>query len=90
MRADLPRFDLSQSAEQLRASFRFDEVVRLRESYAMLDEGTIVAILEQAAVFATDTLEPLNRAMDAQGVELRGGRVHTAPGHREALSLIHI
>jgi alkylation response protein AidB-like acyl-CoA dehydrogenase len=84
MRADLPRFDLSQSAEQLGASFRFDEVVRLRESYAVLDEGTIVAILEQAAAFATDTLEPLNRAMDVQGVELRGGRVHTAPGHREA------
>jgi len=84
MRANLPRFDLSQSAEQLRASFRFDEVVRLRESYAVLDEGTIVAILEQAAAFATDTLEPLNRAMDAQGVALRGGRVHTAPGHREA------
>ena len=84
MRADLPRFDLSQSAEQLRVSFRFDEVVRLRESYAVLDEGTIVAILEQAAAFATDTLEPLNRAMDAQGAQLRGGRVHTAPGHREA------
>jgi len=84
MRADLPRLDLSQSAEQLRASFRFDDVVKLRESYAVLDEGTIVAILEQAAAFATDTLEPLNRAMDAQGAQLRGGRVHTTPGHREA------
>jgi len=84
VRADLPRFDLSQSAEQLRASFRFDEIVSLRESYAVLDEGTIVAILEQAAAFATDTLEPLNRAMDAQGAQLRGGRVCTTPGHREA------
>lgn len=84
MRADLPRFDLSQSTEQLRASFRFDEVVNLRESYAVLDEATIIAILEQAAAFAIDTLEPLNRTMDAHGVELRGGRVHTAPGHREA------
>jgi alkylation response protein AidB-like acyl-CoA dehydrogenase len=84
MRADLPRFDPMRSAEHLRASFRFDEVVKLRESYAVLDEATIVAILEQAAAFATDTLEPLNRAMDAHGVELRGGRVHTAPGHREA------
>jgi len=84
MRADLPRLDLSQSAEQLRASFRFDDVVKLRESYAVLDEGTIVAILEQAAALATDTLEPLNRAMDAQGAQLRGGRVHTTPGHREA------
>jgi alkylation response protein AidB-like acyl-CoA dehydrogenase len=84
MRANLPRFDLSQSAEQLRASFRFDEVVRLRESYAMLDEGTIAAILEQAAAFATDTLEPLNRAMDSQGAQFGDGRVHTTPGHREA------
>ena len=84
MRAGLPRFDLSQSTAQLRASFRFDEVVKLRESYAVLDEATIVAILEQAAAFATDTLEPLNRAMDARGAELRSGRVHTAPGHREA------
>jgi alkylation response protein AidB-like acyl-CoA dehydrogenase len=84
MRAALPRFDISQSAEQLRASFRFAEVVSLRESYALLDDGTIFAILEQAAAFAADTLEPLNRAMDAQGAHLQGGRVHTTPGHREA------
>jgi len=84
MRADLPRFDLSQSTEQVRASFRFDEVVTLCESYAVLDEATIMAILEQAAAFATDTLEPLNRAMDTHGVTLRVGRVHTAPGHRAA------
>jgi len=84
MRPNLPRFDLSQSAEQLRASFRFDEVVRLRESYAVLDEGTIVAVLEQAAAFATDTLEPLNRAMDSQGAQFGDGRVLTTPGHREA------
>ena len=42
MRANLPRFDLSQSTEQVRASFRFDEVVTLRESYAVLDEATIL------------------------------------------------
>jgi alkylation response protein AidB-like acyl-CoA dehydrogenase len=84
MRAALPRFDITQSAEQLRASFRFAEVVSLRESYALLDEGTISAILDQAVAFAADTLEPLNRAMDAQGAQLQGGRVHTTPGHREA------
>jgi 3-(methylthio)propanoyl-CoA dehydrogenase len=45
---------------------------------------TVDAILAEAAKFAGEVLEPLNRAGDLQGSSLRDGSVHTPHGFREA------
>lgn len=84
MRARSPRADTALCLEHLELSFRYDDVLTLRESYAATDLETASAILDGAADFADDLLDPLNHAMDRAGVALADGAVRTAPGHREA------
>jgi len=45
---------------------------------------TVDAILEEAARFAAEVLEPLNITGDREGATLEGDRVRTPPGFREA------
>jgi len=56
-----------------------------REGAFALDEGDVDAILTAAGRFAADILEPVDEALDRTGARFAGGRVETAPGHREAL-----
>jgi alkylation response protein AidB-like acyl-CoA dehydrogenase len=56
----------------------------LRERYSDLDEATVAAILEGAALLAAETLAPLNRSGDRAGVRLTNSAVTTASGFREA------
>ena len=49
------------------------------------DPETVAAILEEASRFATDVLDPLNRAGDQRGARLlEDGSVRTPPGFRDA------
>jgi alkylation response protein AidB-like acyl-CoA dehydrogenase len=84
MRASSPRSDTALCLDHLELSFRHDDVLALRESYAAADLATASAILDGAADFAAEILEPLNDAMDRKGVTLVDGAVRTASGHREA------
>jgi alkylation response protein AidB-like acyl-CoA dehydrogenase len=53
--------------------------------YADADADTVAAILEEAAKFATDILDPLNRPGDQRGsVRKDDGSVVTPPGFRDA------
>jgi alkylation response protein AidB-like acyl-CoA dehydrogenase len=49
-----------------------------------LDEGTMQAILEEAAKLAADVLAPLNQPGDRQGCVLKNGEVKTPGGFKEA------
>ncbi len=49
-----------------------------------LDEGTLVAILEEAGKFAADVIAPLNRAGDETGSKLVDGKVVVPEGWTEA------
>ncbi|MBI1187406.1 MAG: acyl-CoA dehydrogenase [Alphaproteobacteria bacterium] len=51
---------------------------------ADLDPDTLAAILESAGGFAADTLAPLNRPADLEGVRLEDGAVISAAGFRAA------
>src|SRR5215469_4048112 len=52
--------------------------------FADLDPDLLSAILDGAASIASDTLAPLNRVGDQNGVTLKDGVVTTAPGFKEA------
>jgi 3-(methylthio)propanoyl-CoA dehydrogenase len=61
------------------------EILRsINESFAAATPAVINDVLEEAAKFADRYLAPLNRLVDAHGCRLQEGRVHTAPGHKEA------
>lgn len=49
-----------------------------------LDEGTVAAIVSEAANFAQTVLAPLNTTSDRQGCRLVEGRVKTPEGFRDA------
>lgn len=49
-----------------------------------VDLPTWAAIIEQAARFAEGVIDPLDAVLDRAGATVQGGRVVTAPGHREA------
>ncbi|HEX6321549.1 MAG TPA: acyl-CoA dehydrogenase [Burkholderiales bacterium] len=59
------------------------EVAKL-PGYAEATPDTVDAILEEAARFAAEVLDPLNRVGDQQGSKLADGKVRTPPGFREA------
>ncbi|MGE5722474.1 MAG: acyl-CoA dehydrogenase family protein, partial [Hyphomicrobiales bacterium] len=84
MRATLPTPDISRILRQIELSYRIDDVRKARKSWAAATNDTCAAILESAAQFAREMLEPLNQSMDATGCVLIDGRVHTAPRHRDA------
>ena len=83
-RATLPRPDIARILRQFQLSHRLADVRSASGSWAMASDETCVAVLEGAAQFARETLEPLNLSMDRAGCRLVDGRVQTAPGHREA------
>src|SRR5262245_35938570 len=45
-------------------------------------------VLDAAARFCEEVLEPLNRSGDEEGCRLENGRVHTPRGFREAYALL--
>ncbi len=59
------------------------EVAKL-PGYEEATPDTVDAILEEAARFAAQVLDPLNRVGDQQGSTLVEGNVRTPPGFREA------
>jgi alkylation response protein AidB-like acyl-CoA dehydrogenase len=84
MRADPPPPDLASLLLQIEAAPGMARVRALSESFAAAAPNTVAAILEEAAKFAQAYLTPLNTTADVQGCRLLDGRVHTAPGHKEA------
>jgi len=60
------------------------DVWRLRERYPELDADLLTAILEGAGALAAETLAPINRSGDREGVKLEGDVVRAASGFREA------
>jgi alkylation response protein AidB-like acyl-CoA dehydrogenase len=67
--------------------FVIEQVLRAPEqwaglpAFAGLDADTAAEILEHAARFARDVLQPLNGPGDRQGCRLEGGRVKTPDGY---------
>ncbi len=59
------------------------EVAKL-PGYEEATPDTVDAILEEAARFAAEVLDPLNRVGDQQGSKLAEGKVRTPQGFREA------
>jgi alkylation response protein AidB-like acyl-CoA dehydrogenase len=59
------------------------EVAKL-PGYAEATPDTVDAILEEAARFAAEVLDPLNRVGDQEGSKLADGKVRTPQGFREA------
>jgi alkylation response protein AidB-like acyl-CoA dehydrogenase len=69
--------------------FAVRELAGLAEVSALPAFGEVNAelaqqVLEEAAKFAREVLDPLNRAGDRQGAKLADGRVTAPPGFREA------
>ena len=60
------------------------ENVSKLNGYQHADPGTVGVILEEAARFFTDVIEPLNRVGDEQGSVLEEGGVVTPEGFKEA------
>ncbi|MEP7084396.1 MAG: acyl-CoA dehydrogenase N-terminal domain-containing protein, partial [Betaproteobacteria bacterium] len=68
----------------LRELVQIDDIARL-PGYEDTDLGTAMAILEEAGKFASDILEPLNRAGDTQGAQWQEGfKVRMPDGFRDA------
>jgi alkylation response protein AidB-like acyl-CoA dehydrogenase len=53
-------------------------------AFADLDADTAAAVLEEAARFASEVLQPINASGDRQGCALKSGSVQTPSGYREA------
>lgn len=84
MRAPIPSADPLLLARHFEAAPGIDGVRKLEESFAAASPETVAAVLDEAARFAGERLEPLNLAMDSHPVRLIDGRVKTAPGHAGA------
>jgi alkylation response protein AidB-like acyl-CoA dehydrogenase len=75
-------YDTTTLIAQLRAAPGLERLVALHGDDTLPDIAE--AVIEEAARFASEVLEPLNPEMDQHGCRLVDGRVKTAPGHAEA------
>ena len=71
----------SITLEMLRATPGWKRIQVLRPD---CDDAAVAAILEAAARFAEDALQPLDKVGDRQGCRVEGGRVRTPAGFAEA------
>ena len=79
MRAQLRPADTVLIARQIASTPFIEDVRALSEPFAAASEETIQAILDEAARFAVEFLEPLNEQGDRLGCTLVDGRVKTPP-----------
>jgi 3-(methylthio)propanoyl-CoA dehydrogenase len=84
MRAPFPPADAALIARQFEIAPGIERVRALSPSFAAATPDTVLAIVEEAAKFATTHLAGLNDVGDAQGCRLEDGRVRTPPGHKAA------
>ena len=70
-----------KTLDMLRATPGWRRIQALRPD---CDDATVAAILETAARFAEDVLQPLDRVGDRQGCRIEDGRVRTPAGFVEA------
>lgn len=61
-----------------------EQVWREMPDFAEMDADTANAVLEQAGVFASEVLAPINASGDAQGCQWHPAGVQTPTGYREA------
>lgn len=84
MRAAPPPADTSVIACHLAQAVGGDAIAAMGGGFAAADAELVTSVLDSASRFAQDVLVPLNDRMDGEGVQLAGGRIVTAPGHRDA------
>ena len=80
--------DLRELSFVLFEQFRVHELSG-RAPYSEMGEAETREILKSTYKFATDVLGPLNSVGDRVGCRLEDGRVITAPGFKEAWTLLH-
>ena len=80
--------DLREMSFVLFEQFRVQELSG-RAPYSEMGEEETREILKSTYKFATDVLGPLNSVGDRVGCRLENGRVITAPGFKEAWTLLH-
>lgn len=84
MRAQLELANTGLIARQVAATPFVDEVRGLVAEFAEATEDTVRAVLDEAARFAVEYLEPLNEEGDRLGCRMKGGRVKTVASHGPA------
>ena len=80
--------DLRELSFVLFEQFRVQELSG-RAPYSEMGEAETREILKSTYKFATDVLGPLNPVGDRVGCRVENGRVITAPGFKEAWTLLH-
>lgn len=75
---------LSDMSFILRHVLKAEAAWREMPDFADMDEETAIAVLEQAGVFATEVLAPINASGDAQGCQWTPEGVKAPAGYREA------
>lgn len=83
-RAKLPPPDIATVVAQIELSYRIADVRAKSVKWEAANEELCTAILDAAASFASDVLEPLNFTMDSRGCVVVDGRVVTSGEHRAA------
>jgi len=81
VRAQTPRADVTSLQRQIESLPETDRLRAADEALAAATPDLIGAVLEEAARFAHEQLEPLNAIGDKQGCRIEDGRVKTPPPH---------